>query len=818
MPQGLSADLRFAARRLGRQPLSSLAIVVSLSFALGLNSAVFSFVDGVLLRPFPYPDSEQLYVVWGADDLQTRRGISGRRVEQWQQIAGIDGVSPFSFTPLRIAIGSEDARIELQIGLIGADTFSVLGIPPLLGRTIDRRDADAQANKVVVISHALWVSAFGGDGSALGRPVVIDGQPHDIVGVMPESFFFPDYVFDAWIPLRRDSDLFGQVQELLRLRSDADARRVQAEMTAIRSEAEPVGSSGTLGMFPIRQLVVREHRRATWTLWAITATLLGMACIGASSWFVSRIVTRSRELATRVALGGDSGRLVREVVAEPCLVAGLAAILAIGWAHLALRMLAWIAPSLARVSTAKLDPWTIGYMGVIAIVVCVLSSLAPLLAARSVHPSTLLSDAWSTSRRTAVRWQRGFLGAQVASATAMCVTAVLLVQSFVTLNRLDLGFDPRGIVVASLNVPRDLRASAAAHEAAIAAVLEQLKALPAVQAATASYGVPLRWDRWDQTAVSTDDRLAWAGIWTVGDDYFATLRIPVLRGQEWTTQEEAASTRTVVVNGTFARAVWGTLDVIGRRFQTLKPTAALRERIRQDPSLVRDTRLMRDRSSYELDSEWTVVGVVADVRMFGLDDSTGPAIYMRSRDRNNTRSARQSLVIRTESGGTLHPAVIAQIVAQSADVEVVEIYRLDELARESIVGRGSTPLLTFIASLLGTIALVVAATGVFGIASTAASQRRRELSVRRALGAGSMQLLRALWRTELATICVGLLLGLGLGFLATQLVASTFVDAGGPPALAYIVTSLLIACVSVIGFAVPFRQALRAPIMDDLRT
>jgi putative ABC transport system permease protein len=227
---------------------------------------------------------------------------------------------------------------------------------------------------------------------------------------------------------------------------------------------------------------------------------------------------------------------------------------------------------------------------------------------------------------------------------------------------------------------------------------------------------------------------------------------------------------------------------------------------------------MRDRSSYEPDSEWTVIGVVADVRMFGLDDSTGPAIYMRSRDRNNSRSARQSLVIRTKSGETLHPAVIAQIVEQSADVDVVEIYRLDELARESIVGRGSTPLLTFIASLLGTIALVVAATGVFGIASAAASQRRRELSVRRALGAGSMQLLRALWRTEVATICVGLLLGLGLGFLATQLVASTFVDVGGPPALAYIVTSLLIACVSVIGFAVPFRQLLRAPIMDDLRT
>jgi hypothetical protein len=345
-----------------------------------------------------------------------------------------------------------------------------------------------------------------------------------------------------------------------------------------------------------------------------------------------------------------------------------------------------------------------------------------------------------------------------------------------------------------------------------------LKALPAVQAATTSYGVPLRWDRWDQTVVSTDDRLVSAGIWTVGDDYFATLRIPLVRGQQWTTEGEVASSRTVVVNGTFARAVWGTLDVIGRRFQTLKPTAALRQRIRQDPSLVRDTKLMRDRSSYLLESEWTVIGVVADVRMFGLDDSTGPAIYMRTGERNNSSFARQSLVIRTESGGTLHPAVIAQIVEQGADLEVVEIYRLDELARESIVGRGATPLLTFIASLLGTIALVVAATGVFGVASTAASHRRREIGIRRALGAGSMQLLGTLWRAELATICLGLLLGLGLGFLGTQLVASMFVDADGLPAAAYVVTSLLIACVSVVGFAVPFMHVWRAPIMDYLRT
>ena len=672
---------------------------------------------------------------------------------------------------------------------------------------------------MVVISHALWFSAFGGEESALGRAVVIDGRPHEIVGVMPASFFFPDYVFDAWIPLRRDSALFDQIQAVVRLRSGADARQVQAEMTAIRSDdVEPGGTSSTLGIFPMRQLVVPEHRRATWTLWAITATLLGMACIGASSWFVSRIVTRSRELATRVALGVDSRRLVREVVAEPSLVAGLAAILAIGWAHLALRMLAWIAPSLSRVSTAEVDPWVLAYMGVVAIFVCVLSSLAPLLAARTTDPATLLSDAWSTSRRTAVRWQRGCLGAQVASATAMCVTAILLVQSFVTLNRLNLGFDPQGVLVATLNVPRDLRASAAAHEAAIATVLEQLKALPAVHAATSSYGVPLRWDRWDQTVVSTDDRLASAGIWTVGDDYFATLRIPVLRGQQWTKEAAAASSRTVVVNGTFARALWGTLDVIDQRFQTLKPTAALRKRLRHDPSLVRDTSLMRARSSYELDGEWTVIGVVADVRMFGLEDSTGPAIYMRSRDRNNSSSARQSLVIRTESGETLHPAVVVQVVEQSADVDVAEVYRLDELVRESIVGRGATPLLTVIATLLGTIALVVAATGVFGIASTAASQRRREASVRRALGAGRIQLLVAFWRAELMTICLGLMLGLGLGFLATQLAASIFVDAGGPPALAYIVTSLLIACVSVVGLFAPFMRVLRAPIMDDLRT
>jgi putative ABC transport system permease protein len=789
----LARDLRQAARRLAAAPGFCLVVLATLGVGIGANLAIFGVVDRLLLRSLPYPGGERIVMLWGtdADDPAGRGQVSWADVHDWMAEArSFEAVAAFDDAHLVVAGDGEPER--LPAAMVSHDFFRVLGVAPDRGRAFSPDEDQSGRNAVVILSHGLWRRRFEGDPAIVGRTIAVSGAPHEVVGVMPASFDPPPAgVMEApelYKPLGRGYEptrhSARHMRAMARLRPGVALAEAQADMDRVAravNGAFPDQNAGVgVRVSPLREEVAHGARRTLVLLLAAVGLVLLLACANVAHMVLARSVARRRELAIRRALGATTAGLARLVLAESLLVAILGSALGLAlavWATGALEELAaLVLPDLARVS---LD-WRLaaGAVGA-AVVTAVLVGLPHALQAGAADPAEALGAGGRTvAGGRSGRFNRLLIVGEVAAAFVLLSAAGLAAGSLGRLQAVDPGFRPRGAVAAEVWLPGARYPEDAQHPRFFSALVERVAAVPGIEAAGVVSNLPLS-GNYDRVGVEIEGR---AGDpedmerYVVSPGYFDAVGLPLVRGRLLTPRDGAAAPDVALVGEGTARRVWPGEDPLGKRVRRA--------------------------------GRWfEVVGVVGDVRHYGLDVPASLQIYF-AQDQHPSQG--MVLVARGRAPADAVSAVRAQLRALDPELPVFNVAALEDVVARSVASRRfAAVLLTAFAAMAVFLALV----GIYGVIAHGVGQRSREIGVRMALGARGAQVVAAVLRRSLTAVAAGLVLGIAGAVAAGRAMSGLLygVAAGDPRTLAA-------AALAVVGVAAlaAYLPARRAASLDPL--
>jgi len=746
--EDLGRDAAYSLRALRQQPVFAVAVVGILALAIGGQTAMFSLVDATLLRRLPYRDPGALVTITHETGGSYSTSLPFPLVEAFRRNArGLQAVAAYYQNTgiSRVTLTGRPEPESVKAGFVSADLFQVLGVAPSLGRVFDAAE-EAAGERVVVLGHRLWQRQLGGSTDVLGASIQIDGAASIVVGVMPETFQFPDRSVELWVPLttnrtwRRDAE--GQAHYwwigLGRLAPGLEPAAVEAELDALAAAS---GAQPKVERIRVRRLdtgVSAASRLTLWTLFGAVGAILLIACSNLATLLMARGEMRRRELAVRAAVGAGRGRLVRQLLSESLVLATLAGGLGVLLAELLLRLFLRLGPGdVPRLEQARVDPRALLFLAGCTWSTVLLFGLLPALRSTdSLHASA--RDAAGDPRSGRLRTALASL--QVALALVLLSTAGLLLRSFLAAGSVELGFEPeRALVVRSRLA---LEEPGARRTAYYTEVLRRLAAVPGVEAAGAIN------DLFELNRVSSLTLRAIEGRaedpqaprlplkWTaVSGDYFRAVGARLLEGRAFGEQDTAASPRIVIVDQSFARRFFPGASALGRRFKG------------QDP---------RGR-----DDEWlTIVGVVGDMRREGLERQPSPHVYECAEQSGDSTP---DLVVRTRANPLAMAAALraavrgADATAVVSSIGTLESALLQQLDRR----RFESALLTAFA----TCALTLAALGLFALVHYSAARRAREVGVRQALGATASDVVVLFLKQAATPILAGGAAGL-LGALA----------------------------------------------------
>ena len=814
MLQHIIQDIRYAARLFLKTPGFSAVAVLTIGLGIGASTAIFTVVQGVLWRPLPYPDADRLVTVW--QDLRAQGGpedewASPGNYADWrgerdlfQELAVITG-----WRPTMTGNGDAEPLVGEQVS---HEYFGVLGITPLLGRGFAAADAVTNAPRVAVLGHALWTDRFGRDPAVLGRPIVLNGEPHEIVGVLPPRFR-PVIAEDSvvWRPLRLDTATPARGAVFLRTVArlapglTLDGARGRAAALARRLEAaHPEFNEKTgIAIVPLHDRVVGEMRPGLQALTGAVACVLLIACANLANLLLARGAGRRRELAVRVALGASRWRVTRQLLTESLLLAaagGLVGVLLSVWA---LDALVAMAPATApRMSEIAIDRSVLAFAGLLTIATGLLFGLAPGIQAARLVPH--LPSAFGRSAPAERRSGQGHLPgrspsahpsrglrrvlvvAEIALALVLLAGAGLLLQTFLRLQATDLGFQPRGVLAGFVNPPRTTYDTRERTIAYYDQLLDKAAALPGVRAAALASVLPLTGDTDVTFEIEGGAPAGSPGtqpvMWyrLVSASYFETLGLRLVRGRGFAAGEAAPS---LVVNETLARRFFPGEDPVGRR-------------VRTDPA-----------------GPWfTIIGVAADVRARGAREDARAEGYLPY---GQAVEPGMYVVVATD----LPPARLAQPLRQAVlsidrNVPVSDVVTLEEVVGDSI---DAPRFVATLAAAFALLALVLAGVGIYGVMAYAVSQRTPEIGVRIALGAAPADVLGLIAADGLRLTGAGVAIGLAGAVAASRALRSQLygVAPGDPGTLAAV--ALAIVAVAALACAVPARRATRVDPVVALR-
>jgi putative ABC transport system permease protein len=796
-------DFRLALRRLARAPGFTVAAVLCLALGIGANTAIFTVINSVLLRPLGFADPDRLVGVWetNRDRGSERNSVKPTNYMDWvAQNTVFEAMAATYESSASVADAGEPEQVKIQYA--SAEFFPLLGIEPLLGRTYTAAEEAGDA-RVVVLTQGLWRERYGGDPTVVGRTIRLDGAPHTVLGVMPTV---PDPVHRRssprlWIPLGLDPvtharDKAGRfLQAVARLKPGVTLAAAQAEMATIGARlaaSDPEYNAGwSVNVVPLAEQVTGAARRPLALLGGVVLVVLLIACANVANLQLAQATVRRREIALRTALGASRARVARQFLAESVALAaaggGLGVLLAM-WGTAALGTAA--GATIPRVGEIALDRTVLGLTLAVSLAVGLGFGLVP-----AVHAARGMAhdDLKDGGRGTAGRGERSrglLVGGQVAMSLVLLVGAGLLLKSFARLGQVDPGFDPAGVITARVSLG-DVRYDDEARQTAFfQQLLARVNALPGVRAAGAINWLPLSGSR-SATGLTIDGlplprpgEEPGADVRAVDPGYFGAMGIPLRRGRTHTAADDARAAKSVVVSESFAARYLPGADPIGRRIampwgDTLRAT---------------------------------IVGVVGDVRHTGVDSVVDPTVYWalpQFPSRFMTlvvRTAGDPLALAGPIGDAVHSLDPAQPVA---DVRTMDEYLGNAVARQ----RFTLQLLGSFAAL----ALALTAIGLYGTTAYGVAQRTRELGIRLALGAQHGDVLRAvLWRV-LGVIGAGVGAGIVAALGLSRLLSSQLyeVSASDPVVFAGIALGLL--TVGAVSAYLPARRATQVDPMIAIR-
>jgi putative ABC transport system permease protein len=795
----MTQDLIYGLRWLRKNPGFTVLAVLMLAVGIGVNTAMFSVINAVLLQPLPYPEADR--IVWMAESGPeiANRAVSYPNFLDWRaRTQSFEAMS--TFRGYSVNITGADKPENLDARMVGADYFKVMRFTPLLGRDFTAEDDQPGAPLVTLISYGFWQQHFAGDTNIVGKEILLDDKPHTIIGVLPQNFVHQGPP-PLWLLVgqhlgeydRKHRDVRTAGNVIARLRPGVSIQQARAEMNQIAQQLlrdHPIANAGAnvVNVVSLQDSITTKVSSALKILFGAVALVLLIACANVANLLLARAAVRRKEFAVRTALGASRFRIVRQMLVESLLLAFAGGVLGLIFATWTMPLLSRVThETVPRMSGVTLNSKILGFNLAVSLFTGILFGLIPALRFSKTNLQETLKDSSATTTDAQGKRLRGALVVtEVAVSVALLVGAGLLVKSLVRLLRSDFGFNPNGVLTMELKVSRSR--DRAELTRLLQQVLQSVQALPGVDNASLSAALPGLSDDWQNDIAVEGYRPLKKGElinvdWSiVSADYFQTMRIPILRGRTFTRDEEEQGKPVLLIDENLAQRFWPNGDAVGKH-------------IAYDGAFYHD-----------------VIGVVPEVRTYGSEAKPLIRIYTpvgRWPQHNMMLSIRSNT-----DPQSLIAAVTRAVQSIDKDLPIAEVATLDDiLARESSTRRFNAVLFSVFAAL----ALVLAVTGVYGVLSYSVSQRTHEVGIRMALGAGPRHVVRLFMGQGMRLVLAGLAIGLGGAFVLTRLLSSLLFGVSTTDKTTFVVVAIGLALVGLIACYLPARRATRVDPLVALR-
>jgi putative ABC transport system permease protein len=809
----LIQDIRYGLRQLRRNPGFTAIAVITLALGIGANTAIFSIVNAVLLRPLPFQDPARLVAIWEADerDASNIGPASYPDFFDWQAQNRVSKQMA-SFRPYSFTLVGTGRPMHLSGAIVSANLFSLLGVKPTLGRAFlpqENKPGGMSGNDAVILSHRLWQTQFGSDSGVLGQSIRLNDHSFTIVGVMPTGFAFPVQAepVQLWVTVAVDavgtpgnSPLTAQrgnhsIEVVARLKPHVTVAQAQANLDTVarRLEAQYALSNyhrGAVKLVPEFEQVVGNARTLLWILFGAVGIVLLIACVNVGNLMLARAMTRRKEIAVRVALGAGRIRIIRQLLTESVLLSAVAGGLGGLLALMATKLFVNLSPGdIPRLNQTGVDSHVLGFTLLVSLLTGALFGLVPVVGASrpDVNEALKEGDRSLTHATPGDRARRSLVIGEVALATVLLIGAGLLMQSLVSLLEVNPGFDPSKTLTFSVSLP-DVRYPSVKRVAFFRSLLSRIDALPGVISDAAVAPLPLSGGSWGanfeiQGQPITVKERPITNLRTITPNYFRTMRIPLLRGREFAQEDGVKSPPVIIINQTLARRFFGNENPIGQHME------------------VPLNGIMRD-----------VVGVIGDVKHESLATGSGLEVYLPYAQ---WTPSLMTVVVRTENDprGIIN-ATRKEVRLLDKELPVSDVKTLDQYVTQSVSQPRFSALLL---SSFGVLSLFLTAIGLYGMIGYDVAQRAHEIGIRMALGAQKCDVLNMVVGQGLKLAAIGVAVGMVGALAVTQFLSSLLYGVKPIDPLAFAAVAVLLLAVALLACYIPARRAAKLDPMVALR-
>jgi putative ABC transport system permease protein len=811
MMETLLQDIRYGARVLARHRGFTAVAVLTLALGIGANTAIFSVVNELLLRPLPFRDAERLVMLWEISSEGRHQNTTSRaNFRAWsEQSTAFEGMAAFSDQRLNLTGDGDPEEVSTQFST--PELFRVLGVDPILGRGITQEDARPGAPDVAVLSYGLWQRRFGGDSRVVGKPIMLNGAPHIVIGVLPAGFQWhirkrsgtgrPAEVWTVLsMPTEGPATRGRFLSAVARLKPGVSLQQAEAEMKTIAARLEqdaPMYNKGSSAeVIPLREQFVGNVRPALLILLGAVGFVLLIACANVANLMLARAAAREKEIALRTALGAHRLRIVRQLLTESLLLALLGSLLGLGLAWWGTKALVAISPrDLVNLQGVGINLTVLAWTMAVSLATGVIFGLAPALEATRLNLNDALKEGGKGAGGQGTRSRRlrsALVVAEVALALVLLVSAGLLVKSFARLRKIDAGFNTENVLTMVVRLPDGKYKEEQQMVAFFRQATERIGALPGVRSVGMVNFLPLYGGLGSNTGFSVEGRPVLppgegpgTNVRVSDPGYFSAMGIPLLRGRNFTDLEASEARHVVLISESLARQHFPGEDPIGKRISV---------------------------EMFEKPNPTEIIGIVGDVRYDSLTDEAEPTVYFPHPELTYEF---MTLVIRTAGDpAEMAPAVRGELRAIDSDQPVSDVRTMNQVMADTVSrARFNTLLLGLFAGL----ATLLAAVGIYGVMNYSVTLRTHEIGIRMALGAQPGQVLLLILRQGLLLTLIGIGIGLGGALALTRLMSGLLFGVETTDLATFAAIVLLLAVVSLIACFIPARRATRVDPLIGLR-
>lgn len=805
-------DIRYAVRGFRKSTGFCTVAIITLALGIGFTTAMFSVINGILLRPLPFAHPDRLVKLYVVDSEGDRENHSGANFiefrDQNESFEGVAGHAGANYT-----VAGNDTPSLIRGASVTSNFFSVLGTHAHVGRTLSPEVDVPGAERTVVLSHSMWKSRFGGDVAALGQRLEMNSEVYVVVGVMPPNFEYPGatkfwvaskyLVPEPPVSVGDDPaavgnlswfDVFGRVKR------DVSLEQAQAELTIladrVREQSEDSDSRSGFRIVPLRETIVGDVSSSLYVLLGAVGFLLLIACANVANLMLVRASGREKELMVRSALGAGRVRIVRQLVTESVTLALVGGMLGLPIAYWGTELLLTIAPDgIPRVDQVAVDLRVLGFALTLSLSTGLVFGLAPAFQSlgSNLTASTVVGGSRQTFSRGQSRLRGGLIVGEVAVSLLLLVGAGLLMRTFLTLSSVDPGFDTRGALSARLWIPETKYQADEEVSSFYREILMRVRATPGITSAGAvlslpiNYGISGRFGFSIEGFTPEDGQQPLAGYQVASADYFESLRIPVMRGRTFTGADAAKAPSVAVINEALAELYWSGQDPIGRRITLNDPEGD--------------------------DVDWaTIVGIVGNTRHGGLDEPPRPELFLPYQQAPINY---MTLVVQSELELTALTSALRRAVMEvDPQQPLSEVLTMDRVLFESL---GSQRFNLFLLAAFAVAALVLAAVGLYGVLSFSVAQRANEIGIRMALGAQAGGVIGRVIKEGLWLVLAGLAIGTGAAVGLTRLMTSMIHGVSATDPVTFVAGIVMLAAIAVLASWIPARRAARVSPLEVLR-